>query len=159
MVMYINPKIFSNEEWTKYWTKKPICQSNDVMEQRSPVLNPISLSCEDSSNFSFFYSQKKLQLNEDTKEIALHNKTKCIFDGEIYVRGGRIRPDGTCYECYCDEHLKIHEIDVTLSQCQRKQCGIGINGEEHDYLNRGCVPVYDKTATTCCPIDWRCREY
>lgn len=36
---------------------------------------------------------------------------------------------------------------------------MGVNGEEHDYLNRGCVPVYDKTATTCCPIEWRCREY
>lgn len=38
-------------------------------------------------------------------------------------------------------------------------CGIGTNGPEHDYLNRGCVPVYDKTATTCCPIEWRCRKY
>lgn len=36
---------------------------------------------------------------------------------------------------------------------------MGISGEEHDYLNQGCVPVYEQTKTSCCPSEWRCRKY
>lgn len=70
-------------------------------------------------------------------------KTKCTFDGIIYKKGQRIQPDGTCFECICDEKLKTQDLDIYSSQCQRKQCGLGVSGAEHDYLDRGCVPVYD----------------
>lgn len=85
-------------------------------------------------------------------------KVKCPFDGKIYNKGEKIRPDGTCFECVCDERLKTQDLDIYTPQCQRKACGIGASGEEHDYLNRGCVPVYDRTSTICCPIEWRCRK-
>lgn len=86
-------------------------------------------------------------------------KTKCVFEGAIYKKGEKITPDGSCFECICDERLKTQDLDTNTPQCQRKQCAIGVSGEQHDFLNRGCVPVYDKTATICCPIEWRCREY
>lgn len=86
-------------------------------------------------------------------------KTKCLFEGNIFKKGEKITPDGTCIECICDERLKTQDLDIHTPQCQRKQCAIGVNGQQHDYLNRGCVPVYDKTATICCPIEWRCRKF
>lgn len=92
----------------------------------------------------------------DTNTIVKAKKVKCVYDGAIYSKGQRIRPDGRCFECICDEKMKTQDLDLHIPQCQRKLCGIGTSGLEHDYLNRGCVPVYDKTATTCCPIDWRC---
>lgn len=95
----------------------------------------------------------------DLDELRKIKKTKCLFDGKIYKKGERIVPDGTCHECICDEKLKTQDLDITTPQCQRKQCGIGSSGEEHDLLNRGCVPVYDQTKTSCCPIEWRCRKF
>ncbi|XP_031620765.1 uncharacterized protein LOC116339188 [Contarinia nasturtii] len=92
----------------------------------------------------------------DADELATLKKTKCTFEGVVYKKGDKIQPDGTCYECICDERIKSHDLDIYSPQCQRKQCGLGVSGEEHDYLNRGCAPVYDKTATICCPIEWRC---
>lgn len=93
----------------------------------------------------------------DSDALIKRKKVKCSFEGVIYQRGERIRPDGTCFECICDESLKnTNDLDIFKPQCQRKQCAIGVSGEEHDYLNRGCVPVYHKTSTICCPDEWRC---
>lgn len=97
-------------------------------------------------------------LRLDSGELLKIKKTRCIFEGNTYKKGEKIIPDGVCHECICDEKLKSQDLDIFTPQCQRKQCGIGISGPQHDYLNRGCVPVYDKTATTCCPIEWRCRK-
>lgn len=86
-------------------------------------------------------------------------KVKCAYEAVVYHKGERIQPDGTCFECICDANLKnTNDLDLLKPQCQRKQCAIGVDGEEHDYLNRGCVPVYEHTSTSCCPIDWRCRK-
>lgn len=92
-------------------------------------------------------------------EVETVKKTKCIFEGKIYKKGESMHPDGTCIDCICDEKLKTQDLDLTRAQCQRQQCGLGVSGEEHDYLNRGCAPVYDSTKTTCCPIEWRCRKF
>lgn len=113
----------------------------------------------------FFFEEKKFlnknsSLEIDTNELIKRKKVKCSYEGVIYQKGERIRPDGTCIECICDEKLKnTNDLDINTAQCQRKQCAIGTSGEEHDYLNRGCVPVYDKTSTICCPIEWKCRKY
>lgn len=105
----------------------------------------------------FFFCFNSVSL--DSQELRKIKRTKCPFDGVIYKKGERITPDGTCYECICDERLKTQDLDIFKPQCQRKLCGLGAGGEEHEYLNLGCVPVYDKTKTTCCPIEWRCRKY
>lgn len=108
---------------------------------------------------TFLIRFNQCNIRADLDEIRKVKKTKCPFEGKIYKKGERIVPDGTCHECICDEKLKSQDLDITTPQCQRKQCGMGASGEEHDNLNRGCVPVYDQTKTLCCPIEWRCRMF
>lgn len=104
------------------------------------------------------YTITQLTAFPDQEELRINAKTKCTFDGSIYKKGESIYPDGQCLECICDEKLKTQDLDVLTPQCQRKQCGLGVSDEEHDYLNRGCAPIYESTKTACCPIGWRCRK-
>lgn len=107
---------------------------------------------------SQLYTITQLNAFPDPDELRIIQKTKCTFDGNIYKKGEIISPDGQCLECICDEKLKSQDLDLLTPQCQRKQCGLGVSGEEHDYLNRGCAPIYESTKTACCPIGWRCRK-
>lgn len=94
----------------------------------------------------------------DSEQIEKIKKTKCKYDGVLYKKGDKIKPDGTCYECICDENFDSSSLDIFSPLCQRRACGFGISGEDHTYLNSGCVPVYDQTKTQCCPREWRCRK-
>lgn len=117
--------------------KKRICQSNDVQVFQSPVINDtILIQYPDNDTYHFCWT-----------DLDAFKKNKCVFEGNVYKIGEKITPEGTCVECICDEHLKTQDLDIYTPQCQRKQCSIGVSGEQHDYLNRGCVPVYDRTAT------------
>lgn len=79
--------------------------------------------------------------------------TKCEWKGSTYLEGEKFYPDEEpCKTCICKKGF-----DGTLNGPWCKQATCGIELHYTNYLARGCAPVFYKS--TCCPIEWRCREY
>lgn len=75
------------------------------------------------------------------------------MNDQEYKKGEMMYLDD-CYQCICAEGFDNTTL-VGNKDCKRIDCSLEIHYA--DKIKHGCVPIYYEKST-CCPIDWRCRE-
>lgn len=83
--------------------------------------------------------------------------TKCVVDGIKYYPGERIFPDSDrCYKCFCAPGFYNQTSFAQNPHCVEMDCLTELYFWEE--IRAGCVPVYKKITTPCCPYELKCRK-
>lgn len=81
---------------------------------------------------------------------------RCVVDGMEYYHGERIFPDSDrCYKCLCGPGFNNQTSFAQNPYCMEMECNIELY--QWDEIKTGCVPVYNKLTTPCCPYELKCR--
>ena len=143
-----------------------ICECRDFGRKRGEVLAEIDcgigIECPESAfgvrpdpNCYFSYERNHCCGSQicDNTLVAKSEQKICRYKDRRFKKGQKIYPE----EDHCKTCLCTHDWDdnnpVASGACQTYSCEFQLDKD----FQSGCLPIYHEG--TCCPIEYKCREY